>query len=225
MSWISSQGSGASVLDSSEPACGPSLSASETSGAGPSCASTGPTSPAMTTCDLFPESAGSASSVAGFRASPSASPGSSAARMMTATSGLQCLRSSGESGRLGLLSRTLMGSSDWHSTKRWLIWKPRATPGGRLYYQLVPSTPRTAGIDYSLLPTPSGTSSHGKNHVMGRLDEWGGSSNRWRGTETGKVRCASFEEWMMGFPTGWTELTPSEMPSSRKSSKKSAARS
>jgi hypothetical protein len=48
----------------------------------------------------------------------------------------------------------------------------------------------------------------GKNHTVGRLDEWGGSSNPFRGTEIGKVRCASFEEWMMGLPIGWTALTP-----------------
>ena len=28
-------------------------------------------------------------------------------------------------------------------------------------------------------------------------------------------------EWLMGFPPGWTDLKPSEMPSSRKSSRKS----
>jgi hypothetical protein len=32
-------------------------------------------------------------------------------------------------------------------------------------------------------------------------------------------------EWLMGFPVGWTALEPSEMPSSRKSSKKSDAQS
>ena len=58
----------------------------------------------------------------------------------------------------------------------------------------------------SLLPTPSGVNG-GRNHTVGRLDEWGGSSNPFRGTEIGKVRCASFEEWMMGLPIGWTELT------------------
>jgi hypothetical protein len=30
-------------------------------------------------------------------------------------------------------------------------------------------------------------------------------------------------EWLMGFPEGWTDLGPSATPSSRKSSKKSAA--
>jgi len=32
-------------------------------------------------------------------------------------------------------------------------------------------------------------------------------------------------EWLMGFPTGWTDLKPSEMPSSRKSSRKSEKQS
>lgn len=60
------------------------------------------------------------------------------------------------------------------------------------------------------LPTPSGVN-RGSSHVIGRLDEWGGSGNPLRGTKIGKLRCASFEEWMMGWPTGWSALTPLEM--------------
>jgi hypothetical protein len=56
------------------------------------------------------------------------------------------------------------------------------------------------------LPTPSGIRS-GKNHVVGRLDEWGGSSNPFRGTSIGKLRSPSFEEWMMGWPMSHTVLT------------------
>jgi hypothetical protein len=59
------------------------------------------------------------------------------------------------------------------------------------------------------LPTPSGTNG-GTNHTVGRLDEWGGASNPWRGTKIGSVRCPRFEEWMMGWPIAWTELTPYE---------------
>lgn len=70
--------------------------------------------------------------------------------------------------------------------------------------------PRTKEIASGLWPTPSGTSNHGKNHVVGRLDEWGGSSNRFRGTNLQRVRCATFEEWMMGWPTGWSALTALE---------------
>lgn len=85
---------------------------------------------------------------------------------------------------------------------RWGMWDD-----GELWE--LPTQERTIpGKEYGYLPTPSGTSNHGKNHVMGRLDEWGGSGNMWRGTEIGKMRCASFEEWMMGWPMGWSALTP-----------------
>jgi hypothetical protein len=62
----------------------------------------------------------------------------------------------------------------------------------------------------------------GKNHTVGRLDEWGGNSNPFRGTDIGKKRCATFEEWMMGLPIGFTALTPLETPLSLKSPKSSA---
>ena len=65
----------------------------------------------------------------------------------------------------------------------------------------------TSGRESGSLPTPSGVNG-GRNHTMGRIDEWGGSGNPFRGTEIGKWRCASFEEWMMGWPTGWSALTP-----------------
>lgn len=61
------------------------------------------------------------------------------------------------------------------------------------------------------IPTPSGTSNHGKNHVSGRIDEWGGGSNPFRGTEIGKLHCPRFEEWLMGWPDQWTALTVLEM--------------
>lgn len=76
-------------------------------------------------------------------------------------------------------------------------------------WELSPMAHHTREKESGLLPTPSGVNG-GTNHVMGRLDEWGGSSNPFRGTETGRVRCASFEEWMMGWPTAWSALTELE---------------
>lgn len=61
-----------------------------------------------------------------------------------------------------------------------------------------------------LLPTPSGVNG-GKNHIAGRLDEWGGSSNPFRKTPIGNVHCPRFEEWMMGWPETWAALTGFEM--------------
>jgi hypothetical protein len=60
------------------------------------------------------------------------------------------------------------------------------------------------------LPTPSGVNG-GRNHTMGRIDEWGGSSNPFRGTAIGSICCPEFEEMVMGWPLGWTEPTPFEM--------------
>ncbi len=57
------------------------------------------------------------------------------------------------------------------------------------------------------LPTPSGVNG-GKNHTMGRIDEWGGSSNPLRGTQIGSMCLPAFEEMVMGWPIGWAALTP-----------------
>lgn len=59
------------------------------------------------------------------------------------------------------------------------------------------------------LPTPSGVNG-GRNNMMGRIDEWGGSSNPLRGTVIGSMCLPEFEEMVMGWPIGWTELTPYE---------------
>jgi len=74
--------------------------------------------------------------------------------------------------------------------------------------------PRRASITYargsgSSLPTPSGVNG-GRNNMMGRIDEWGGSSNPLRGTVLGSMCLPELEELVMGWPIGWTELTPFE---------------
>lgn len=60
------------------------------------------------------------------------------------------------------------------------------------------------------LPTPSGVNG-GRNNTMGRIDEWGGSSNPLRGTVIGSMCLPEFEELVMGWPIGWTALTPLAM--------------
>ena len=74
---------------------------------------------------------------------------------MTATSGQKCLELSSKSGQLGLLEKMLLTSQIWNSTERFLTWKARDTKHGHLYYQLVPSMPRTSGSEHSLWPTPT----------------------------------------------------------------------
>jgi hypothetical protein len=85
----------------------------------------------------------SPSGPAGGRASPSASPGSARAARMTATSGRSCIAFLSKRDPLGSLARTLLASSRWSSMACWLTWRARATPRGRLLFQLAPSMPRT----------------------------------------------------------------------------------
>lgn len=66
-------------------------------------------------------------------------PGGSAARTMTVISGLKCIELSENSNPVGCLEKTLMGSYEWASTKRYLTWRTKATPSGRLVFRLWPS--------------------------------------------------------------------------------------
>lgn len=91
---------------------------------------------------------------------------------------------------------------------KWPRWG--SMQGGECWALTMPDFLISATASGEYLPTPSGTSNHGKNHVSGRLDEWGGSGNIWRKTEIGKLHCPRFEEWMMGWPDQWTALMPLE---------------
>ena len=81
------------------------------------------------------------------------------AKKMTVTSGLKCLEQLERFPRATSWAKTfaalLIGTGDWYSTRCKLIWKLKATKSHRFYFQLVPSTPRTDGIGFGLLLTPS----------------------------------------------------------------------
>ena len=141
------------------------------------------------------------------------------------TSGTCGLRGIGSSVSVGLqqslaskLRRNLEGLG---STLFVLTWKTMCMPPLVPICQQQASARRTEGRASIGLPTPSGCSNGGKNHVVGRLDEWGGSSNPFRGTEIGRVRCASFEAWMMGYPMAWVSRTVLGMLSFRQLRKSS----
>lgn len=91
----------------------------------------------------------------GFPCQPSQLQDSSKARQMTVTSGLKCYESLASVGRAGLLEKTFLGSSTWHSTMCHLTWKTKATKSGRLYFQLAASMRDTAEIESGLWATPS----------------------------------------------------------------------
>ena len=70
-------------------------------------------------------------------------------------SGRKCLDLSKSVGRLGLLEKTLLESSNWAWTKYSLTWRTKATPQGRLIFQLARLAPRTSGKESGLLHTPT----------------------------------------------------------------------
>jgi hypothetical protein len=66
----------------------------------------------------------------------------------------------------------------------------------------------TEFLHRKMMPTPTA----GNDHSGGRLDEWGGSTNPFRGTEIGHLRLnPSWVEELMGWTTGWTDLKPLAM--------------
>nr|WP_234411789.1 hypothetical protein [Stenotrophomonas maltophilia] len=97
------------------------------------------------------------------------------------------------------------------STSSLPTWPRSGSMRSGACWEQMPSASLTSGRGCgSSLPTPSGVNG-GRNHTMGRIDEWGGSSNHLRGTVIGSMCSPEFEELVMGWPIGWTEPTPFEM--------------
>ena len=206
---------------------------------------TSETSPRRTS----PHTQGQLFSAEVFPASHLALPGSAEARQMTATSGLRCFEQFGSPGPLGSLEKMLMASSTWGSPMRHLTWRSKVTWSGLSLFQLVPSGQTTEGIESGLLPTLtvcgnhnraglSKTSGDGLCHALGKLMptltardyRHPGNVERQRNRRAhptlpvslGVKLTPAFCEAFMGYPEGWTELDPSEIPSSRRSRSKSS---
>ena len=91
-------------------------------------------------------------------ANPSQSQDERKARKILDTSGRICLKLLNTKDPLTALSKTLLASSLWHSTLYAMNWKVKATPQGRLLFQLQASMPRTkeqgSGSLQNAWPTP-----------------------------------------------------------------------
>lgn len=106
----------------------------------------------------------------------SALPGNDEAKKMTVTSGRRCLELSKNCGPLGLLEKTLLGSSIWGSTLRLLTWKHKVTPAGRLYFQLAASAPRISDTESQLWATPT-ASDGAQGGIIGKNDSFHTTAN------------------------------------------------
>lgn len=169
-----------------------------------------------------------------FLASHLASPASNEGREITVISGRKCSALSNNHGPLGCLEKMLLESSAWRSTECSLIWKPSATPAGRLLFQLVPSMLRTHETGFGLLPTPQCMDAKGYSEALrhkfrktGHLKHWTHGTALAVHSRTGRSSWPNpmFSEWLMGFPQLWMsgrDYTPTETPSSRKSLTKSS---
>jgi len=90
---------------------------------------------------------------------------------MTVTSGRRCLELLNKRDPFLSLLKTWLVTSPWASTRCWLTWRVKATPGGRLLFQLVPSMPRTegtgSGSSLGHWPTPVADGDRAVNYKQG----------------------------------------------------------
>ena len=83
-------------------------------------------------------------------------------------------------------------------------------------------TPIAHKKDWWSTPTTSDSKGAPKNRFAGAEHSHGNLSEQVRDAPSSGQLNPQWVEWLMGYPEGWTELKPSEMPLSRKSSRKSA---
>lgn len=159
-------------------------------------------------------------------ASRSARQGISADTKTHDTSGPKCSDSFENAAPGGSLPRMFADTFQTVSTTWPHNWKVKASPSGRLLFQLQRSMRPTNANGYGWWPTPR--ASHG---MTGRLR----TPEAILRTQARRAECRLedevvlaegraggylnplFVEWLMGFPIGWTALEPSGMLSCRKS--------
>nr|WP_261386051.1 hypothetical protein [Parabacteroides distasonis] len=158
-----------------------------------------------------------------FLANRSVMPGCNKGRKIHAFYGRKCIELYENVDRPGLLlkmfSDLLVTQTDWSSNKCVLIWKVKATKYNRLLFQLRVKTLFKKGSEFGLLPAL--TASEAQRIKLRRESILKHSDKRKSNYLTAHISRAGFNpsditpkwmEWFMGYPIGWTELTPSEMP-------------
>jgi hypothetical protein len=168
----------------------------------------------MTQYEMFPIAT---SSPQDTRANRSVSRGSAKAQKMTATSGRTSAKLLHKNDPLGAFSKMFMVTSQWASTKCLLTWKAKATPQGRLLFQLAVSMPHTeetaSGSSPEIWPTPT-TRDHKGGYIGGRIRNGKVSMDTLdvavqytdNQTKDGGTLNPNWVEWLMGYPIGHTVL-------------------
>ena len=145
-------------------------------------------------------------------------------KRMTATSGRKCAELLHKSDPLGRFAKMFMVTSDWDWMTSCMAWKPKATPHGRLLFQLCPQVQTITGTEFLLWPTPQAMDSikarppeamvkqmngarKGRTKIATLKDaavyglEWKGQAIRQGEGELNPQHL----EWQMNYPIGWTE--------------------
>lgn len=144
-----------------------------------------------------------------FLASRIPIPGSDGARQMTERSGRYLLTLLDRYIHDTSFSKTFLESSAWGSAICYLNWRHSVIPcTSRLYFQLVPSTPRTDETGFGLWPTPTASDTRDRGGpstpCVRKRAELGKQLNLSHYVD-GPLNPA-WVEWLMGYPEGWTDL-------------------
>ena len=140
----------------------------------------------------------------GSRASLTVLPGGEEAQKMTATSGQNISDLLERQGRDTSLPKMFLESSPPISTRCYLTWKVKVTPAGRSIFQLAPSMPPIDESESSLWPTPTARDGKsGRCKQPRRYSELTPTIERQE--PTGQLN-PTWVEWLMGFPSGFTDL-------------------
>ena len=156
--------------------------------------------------------------------SPSQSQDEKRVRKTLDTSGRTCLKLLNKKDPLIALSKTLLASSLWHSIHYYMNWKVKATPQGRLLFQLQASTPHTkeneSGLLQNVWPTPRAAKGMWLKLTEGvaRLQykkylesEVAYENINTKKRQPGGYLNSDWVEWLMGYGKGYTDLNDKDI--------------
>ena len=147
-------------------------------------------------------------------------------QMTSATYGLKCSGLLNKQSPLGSCVKMLLDTSAWVSTRCWLTWKTKATPGKRLLFQLAQKTRHTNAIGYGLFSTPTALMplesqdpvdrifklKSGRLRKASKKGSTGSLNWNQERLHLGEIPTPELCESWMGYPIGWTDLKHSETP-------------